>query len=672
MIIPALNEEPSIGHVLSAIPSWVDRVIVADNGSGDATAQVAQAHGADVVYEPRRGYGSACLKAMSVLDEPHVVVFLDGDFSDSPEEMGDLVDPVLEGRFDMVIGSRVLGAREPGALTPQARFGNWLSCLLIRLFWGIRFTDLGPFRAIGYPALKSLRMSDPDYGWTVEMQIKAARNGLRVTETPVSYRKRIGRSKVSGTLRGVIGAGVKILSTIFLAALDRDRTDAGGSEPNRLIVFTRYPEPGTTKTRLIAALGPEGAAAVQREMAEHVAARASRLFLGEPLSTETRFAGGSEDRMKEWLGGDFRYRPQGEGDLGERLLRAVSDAFAEGARRVVVIGTDCPGVTVDILADAFRALHHADVTLGPAIDGGYYLIGVRSLNAALFQDMPWSTAQLLRTTLDRARSEGLTVRLLEPLSDVDRPEDLAVWEAEKARATGFPETGSTPRSDALPTVSVIIPALNEEEGLPATLERVTSEPDCEVIVVDGASEEGGAERARGLGAKVIRSRRGRGRQMNAGAGEARGRVLLFLHADTLLPDGWADHVTRTLSDPNVAAGAFELRLDEPVTASRTIERLVNIRSRLLNLPYGDQAIFVRAETFQRVGGFADIPIMEDFEFLPRVRKIGKIKIAAAAAVTSARRWKRLGVVGATAINQAIVAAYMMGISPAFIARIVRK
>jgi glycosyltransferase involved in cell wall biosynthesis len=222
VIIPALDEERSIGQVLDAIPSWVDEAIVVDNGSTDRTAARATEYGARVLSEPRRGYGVACLTAIAGLDpRTDVVVFLDGDFSDHPEEMDRLVDPIVAQAADMVIGSRVLGQREPGALTPQARFGNWLSCALMHLIWRHRYTDLGPFRAIEHQALQRLDMRDLDYGWTVEMQLKALRHGLRVRDVPVSYRRRaMGQSKVSGTLRGVFGAGTKILWTIFTHAWD--------------------------------------------------------------------------------------------------------------------------------------------------------------------------------------------------------------------------------------------------------------------------------------------------------------------------------------------------------------------------------------------------------------------------------------------------------------------
>ena len=219
VVIPALNEERSIAHVLAEVPRWVDRIVVADNGSSDRTGDVARAGGAHVVVETQRGYGAACLKGLAAVGEADIIVFLDGDYSDYPEEMETLVDPIVAGQADLVIGSRVRGVREAGALTPQQRFGNWLATRLIHLIWGERYTDLGPFRAIRAESLASLGMSDRTYGWTVEMQIKAAIARLAALEVPVRYRRRIGASKVSGTLKGTLKAGCKILSLIGRYAL---------------------------------------------------------------------------------------------------------------------------------------------------------------------------------------------------------------------------------------------------------------------------------------------------------------------------------------------------------------------------------------------------------------------------------------------------------------------
>ncbi len=214
VVIPALNEERAIGRVLADLPPLVDLTVVSDNGSTDRTADVARAHGAIVVAEPERGYGAACLAALRHVGDADIVVFMDGDYSDHAAEMASLVQPIASGDADMVIGSRVLGAREAGSLTPQQRFGNWLATCLIRLIWGVSYTDLGPYRAISAKALRQLGMTDRNYGWTVEMQIRAAVAGLRVREVPVSYRRRIGQSKVSGTIKGTVMAGIKILSVI--------------------------------------------------------------------------------------------------------------------------------------------------------------------------------------------------------------------------------------------------------------------------------------------------------------------------------------------------------------------------------------------------------------------------------------------------------------------------
>ncbi len=221
VIIPALNEEQAIGKVLSTIPGWVDDIVVVDNGSTDATAQVGRALGARVVTEPVRGYGAACQAGLRALSASDVVVFVDGDFSDCPEEMTYLVDPIVAGKADFVIGSRATGQRQTGALSAQQRFGNWLACQLMRWFWDARYTDLGPFRAIRRPALERLNMRDRGFGWTVEMQLKAVRLGLKVREVPVSYRRRIGVSKISGTVVGTVQAGCKIMFVIFSALVSR-------------------------------------------------------------------------------------------------------------------------------------------------------------------------------------------------------------------------------------------------------------------------------------------------------------------------------------------------------------------------------------------------------------------------------------------------------------------
>jgi len=220
VIIPAYNEEQSIGEVVSHIPKdLVQEIVVVNNNSKDKTKEVAQAAGATVIDQPLPGYGNACLKGIEYVkgqaETPDIIVFLDGDYSDYPEEMPNLIQPILDNQADLVIGSRALGERERGSMTPQQVFGNWLATFLIKHLYKIEFTDLGPFRAITWEKLMAIGMVDRNFGWTVEMQIKAAKQGLRCVEVPVNYRQRIGVSKVSGTVKGTFMAGYKILYLIF-------------------------------------------------------------------------------------------------------------------------------------------------------------------------------------------------------------------------------------------------------------------------------------------------------------------------------------------------------------------------------------------------------------------------------------------------------------------------
>ena len=219
VIIPAFNESKSIGKVIADIPDMVTEIIVVDNASTDNTGDFAKEKGATVLRENRKGYGYSCLKGMDYISkkakENDIIVFLDGDYSDFPAEIKLLVSPIMTSGFDMVIGSRVLGERQKGSMLFQQIAGNWLATTLIKLFYNAHFTDLGPFRAITWNALQRINMKDKTFGWTVEMQVKAAKLNLRFTEIPVSYRKRIGVSKVSGTIKGTILAGYKILLTIF-------------------------------------------------------------------------------------------------------------------------------------------------------------------------------------------------------------------------------------------------------------------------------------------------------------------------------------------------------------------------------------------------------------------------------------------------------------------------
>ena len=219
VIIPAYNEQDSIANVITEIPSEVSEIIVVNNNSTDNTGAVAEKAGATVLTETNKGYGYACLKGMEYIslqdEKPDIIVFLDGDYSDFPAELTKIVAPIITKNIDFVIGARVPELREKDSVTPQQIFGNWLACFLMKLFFKSTFTDLGPFRAIKYDKLLALNMSDKTYGWTVEMQLKALKQQFSYVEVPVNYKKRIGVSKVSGTIKGAIFAGVKILTWIF-------------------------------------------------------------------------------------------------------------------------------------------------------------------------------------------------------------------------------------------------------------------------------------------------------------------------------------------------------------------------------------------------------------------------------------------------------------------------
>ena len=434
---------------------------------------------------------------------------------------------------------------------------------------------------------------------------------------------------------------------------------------DRIIVMTRFPEPGRTKTRLIPALGAVRAAALHRCLIVHTLDVVCHWADAHDCDIEVRFAGGDESQFRSQFGLQARYAPQSEGALGERMNSAVAAAFSEGAHRVVVIGTDCPGLDADHLSQAFEQLTHRDVVIGPATDGGYYLLGMRCHLPSLFENMGWGTETVFRQTLERAAEVGVTVGQLPPLSDVDYAEDLV-----QCRRLEDQFRDVLPRMMA-GRISIIIPTLNEAASITATLEHIRNLPNVEVIVADGGSHDQTAELARATGAMVVACNPGRGKQMNAGAALASGEVLLFLHADTTLPDDFADHVWQTLREGN-SGGAFRLRIGAKGWMLRLIESGANLRSRWLQLPYGDQAIFVNASKFFSLGGFQNWPLMEDYDFCRRLQKTGRIVLTPATVTTSARRWLRLGVLRTTLTNLVCVVAFRLGVSPVTLARWYRR
>jgi hypothetical protein len=387
-------------------------------------------------------------------------------------------------------------------------------------------------------------------------------------------------------------------------------------------------------------------------MTEHTLTQVKKL--PKTISTEIWFTDepDAQTQMQNWLGTHWTYHPQPPGDLGDRLTTATQTAFATGAENVIIIGTDCPGLDTDRLLQAFQSLQTHELVLGDAIDGGYYLIGLQRFIPALFQDITWGTSQVRSQTLAIAQKLGLTTAHLPPLSDVDYPEDLPVWQA---------------IVDQRPKISVIVPTLNEEKALSRWIGG-----EGELIVVDGGSTDRTVTLAKHLGATVITAEPGRAHQMNQGAAIAQAEILLFLHADTQLPHRFLELAQQALAQPNVIAGAFELAIEGEQPGLRWVERGVNWRSRHFQMPYGDQAIFLKAATFRQLGGFAPLPIMEDFDLIKRLQKLGKIAIVPAAVTTSGRRWQKLGVIKTTLINQLVIAAYYLGISPDRLSRLYRR
>jgi len=416
---------------------------------------------------------------------------------------------------------------------------------------------------------------------------------------------------------------------------------------DRIIIFGRYPRPGRVKTRLIPALGPAGAAELQRELTEKTLEKVMKLASNRNIDVEFRYEGDRKGRMRRWLGTDVDFSEQGPGDLGRRMHNAFMDAFRQGCRRVVLLGTDIPDLKTDHLSEAFEALREKNLVLGPSSDGGYWLMGLRK-SFDLFEGVEWGTGKVLEQSLALAKGKGLDSYQLETLRDLDTVEDLKQWKPELA----------VPK----PYISVIIPTLNEANQIEETIKKAHDE-DAEIIVVDGGSTDETVSKATGAGVQVISGLPGRAEQQNRGATLARGKVLLFLHADTWLPKGYVNYVFEALLDPRTAVGAFRFKTDADLSMMRVVDLMTNLRAITLHIPYGDQALFIRKTLFESVGGFPKVPISEDLLLVKRLAKKGKVRLVSAPVVTSARRWQTLGVIRTSLINVIIAAAISLGFSP---------
>lgn len=376
-------------------------------------------------------------------------------------------------------------------------------------------------------------------------------------------------------------------------------------------MLTRYPRPGRVKSRLADEFGPAEAARIHAEVARFCAREMAALQATREAAVDVWHEGGSTAEMRTWLGPGLRPRRQPAGDFGSRLRAAFETAFGEGAERVVAVGSDCPALTADGVRRALAALNFADLVLGPACDGGYYLIGSARRSAArvlgsVFEGVDWGTDRVLARALEIAERGGLRTATLETLADIDRPEDVAAWQALRAECEAE-------------RISVIVPTLNEEPVIVPVVERALAEGASGVIVADGGSADATRELAAEAGARVIEAPKGRARQMNAGAAVALGDTLAFLHADTSLPRGWEASVLGALTDPTVAGGAFDFVVDPRSLSLAVVDGLGRWRSRWTRLPLRDQGLFLRSRIFRALGGFPDIPVMEDAEFARRLR-----------------------------------------------------
>jgi uncharacterized protein len=430
----------------------------------------------------------------------------------------------------------------------------------------------------------------------------------------------------------------------------------------RICVFAKPPVPGIAKTRLAAELGDARTAAL------------AKAFLRDTWSLASATAGtkavlATTDGTPEDFGlpGCPEIWRQGGGDLGERIERIVRRGLTE-AEFVIAIGGDTPGLPPRLLEEARRELEHHDAVLGPSDDGGFYLIGLSRCPARLFQHLPWSSPRTFAATKERLESAGMSVGVLDRWFDVDVPEDLDRLRQALARGElRAPETSKllVPQSQEALKVSVIVPVLNEEPCIRQQMEALRSVRDLhEIIVVDGGSTDETTRIVREFdGVHLVTSRRGRATQMNKGAEIATGEVLLFLHADVRLPGDAVHWVRDALASQGVIAGAFRTwTVPDRRTWLAPLLHLADVRSRTTGLPYGDQALFVRAEAFRSIGGFPDLPLMEDLELSRRLTRIGRLRTVRASVRVSGRRFVARPVYYTFLVN-VFPLLYRLGIPP---------
>ncbi len=513
----------------------------------------------------------------------------------------------------------------------EKNISRYLFRLLARLFLRHSLELPLPAVLLSGNSMKKIRAAGFSESWHLELSTRAAKTGLKIYQVCVPP-----GDKIKTSILKVLYSFIKLFKNSNYRPVDS----------GRLIILTKYPEPGKVKQRLTGSLGKIRASVLQRKMLD-------RILSGlEPLRdlTEIHFTGCSRKFMRRWTGERYFYRKQSRGNIGRRMFKALSNSYKSGAAKSVLIGSDLPGITMDDINQAFEKLDEFDIVLGPSGDGGYYLIGTGKPRREIFRTINWSSKSVLSETLSNIRKIGLSCTLLDEKTDIDTPDDLVHLPSELLRTT----------NPKRPKISVIIPALNEERNIVACIKSIGSHDDVEIIVADGGSADKTCSHAAGAGARVIKTSALRSLQLNAGASRASGDIFLFLHADTRLPENWYNEVISTSENPEVSLGCFKFKMDIQTLPARFIEIMANLRVSLFRMPFGDQALFTRSSIFKEEGGFPFIEIMEDFEFVRKLRRRGRVYISSLPALTSGRRWKKMGFIKPTLINKGVIRRYYLG------------
>ena len=435
--------------------------------------------------------------------------------------------------------------------------------------------------------------------------------------------------------------------------------------------MVKYPEPGKVKTRLGREIGMDNAARLYRDFVSRLLTTCSEISCPKVISCHPDRPASD---YQQWLGHEYAYIVQRGNDLGLIMRDSFEQAFDLGFSRVILLGSDIPHLPGDYVEKAINKFEGNDLVIGPALDGGYYLLGInkKSFNYKIFKEIPWSTSKVFALTLRVIADNNLTRFILPCLRDIDTLDDFNAIRNDLSMAVEKSGTKADTAQNRT-AISVIIPVYKEQEEINSFLEhvkRVFPGQRHEIIIVDGSP---GLETLSAVdvpGVKAINSDKGRGKQMNTGASMARAQILLFLHSDTLLPENAPELIANAFrTDQNIMAGAFSLGIESSKWPLRLIEKAANLRSGMTRVPYGDQGIFIRKDYFREIGGFRAMPIMEDLELMTRIRKLGhKIDILPEKTRTSPRRWEKEGIGRCTLRNWIIRVVYHFGVSADTISR----